>query len=382
MANDEIINQLLHKLYYDVESSAAYSGLSQLMHALKNNGLKVSRDYVKKWLEGQQIYTMYKPHLNKKMKSRQIVVNSINDMWDIDLADLSTYSASNDDIKYLMVAIDILSRKIHVYPLKNKQASTIINALQILFNKFGTPRKLRSDRGTEFTANAVQSYLRPILKQYFATGPQKAAYAESAVKTVKNRIIKSINATENENYIHHLDKIVKGINDSYHSALNTTPNSVTKDNELKIWAHLYIKPKSIRNKYLKKPFSYKVGQIVKTPIKKGKLHREYWINWSEEPKQIINKFRSFGINLYKLKDYSGKKIPGTFQEAQLQPINYDIKNNNTLLKIKILKHIKNKRLGDKYKIHFENWPDKYNKWVSAKELFSEGNFQQRMLPNK
>ena len=185
MATNELADNLLYDIYYDLDSGAAYSGVNKIRFILKQKGLNIPVKYVKNWLKKQQIYTMYKPVLSKRIKTKSIVVNSINDLWDVDLADLSNLSSFNDGIKHLLVAIDILSRKIFVKPLKNKQADSIIIALMELFQEHGTPKKLRSDRGTEFTASSVRNYLNPLLKQYFATGPQKAAYAESAVKQLK-----------------------------------------------------------------------------------------------------------------------------------------------------------------------------------------------------
>ena len=270
MEKQEIIDNMLKDLYYNIESPAAFSGVNKLRFALKQKGLKVPISYIKKWLKKQQIYTMYKPVLSKRIKSKSIVANFINDIWDVDLADISSLSADNDGVKYLLTAIDVLSRKIFVYPLKNKQAASVLAGLTELFRINGTPSKLRSDRGSEFTAREIQNALKPLLKQYFATGPQKAAYAESAIKQLKRIIFEYNKKRDNERYIDDLDKIVNGINKSYHSAIETAPNLVNKDNELEIWGKLYLNKKKIPTDVIK-PFKFNIGDFVKTPLKKREI---------------------------------------------------------------------------------------------------------------
>ena len=124
-------------------------------------------------------------------------------------------------------------------------------------------------------------------------------------------------------------------------------------------------------------FKFDIGQLVKTPIKKTKMHREYWVNWDEEPKKIIARYNQYGINTYKLKNFINNIIPGTFQESQLQPINYDIRDKNSILRTKILQ--KDER-NNRYRIHFLNWPAKYNKWVKAGDLYKSGPLSDRILP--
>ena len=231
-----MIDSVLSDIFYNIKSSAVYSSPKQIMFSLKHKGIKIPMRVIIKWLESQQLYTMYKPVFRKKIKSRKIVVNAINELWDIDLADLSEYELYNENVKYLLTVLDVFSRKIYAIPLKNKTGLNIINGLSLLFKNVGIPKKIRSDRGTEFTAKIVQDYLKPLTKQYFATGPQKAAYVESAIKELKKRISKHIIYNNDKHYLDHLQDIVNDINNSYHSGINTFPNNVTKDNELQIWA--------------------------------------------------------------------------------------------------------------------------------------------------
>ena len=59
--------------------------------------------------------------------------------------------------KYLLVAVDRASKFLFAYPLPNKTAENVAKKLLELLLTFGTPLSLRSDPGTEFTAEVVQN---------------------------------------------------------------------------------------------------------------------------------------------------------------------------------------------------------------------------------
>ena len=67
----------------------------------------------------------------------------------IDLVDMQTLAYNN--YKYLLTAIDLYSKKAWVEPLKNKEASTVVEGMDNILKRMkDTPRSIRSDRGSEF----------------------------------------------------------------------------------------------------------------------------------------------------------------------------------------------------------------------------------------
>ena len=47
-----------------------------------------------------------------------------------DLADMQSLSKYNKGIKYFLCAIDLLSKYVRVFPLKDKRGTTIVNVFQ------------------------------------------------------------------------------------------------------------------------------------------------------------------------------------------------------------------------------------------------------------
>jgi len=117
----------LGKIYYDPKHTAGFSSAAKLVGAAKSNKINV-----KKWLSGQDTYTLHKP-VRKRLHRNPYTVTNIDDVWEIDLADISSLSRYNDKYKYLLNVIDIFSRYAWSIPLKDKTGKSIVAALTTLF---------------------------------------------------------------------------------------------------------------------------------------------------------------------------------------------------------------------------------------------------------
>ena len=51
-----------------------------------------------------------------------------NEFWQMDIFDLSRYMISNDEYRYLLVCVDVFSRKAYVEPLKLKTSESVAAA--------------------------------------------------------------------------------------------------------------------------------------------------------------------------------------------------------------------------------------------------------------
>jgi len=83
----------LGKIYYDPKHTAGFSSAGKLVNAAKRNERNVEE-----WLSGQDTYTLHKP-VRKKFPRNPYTVTNIDDIWEIDLADLISLSRYNDKYK-------------------------------------------------------------------------------------------------------------------------------------------------------------------------------------------------------------------------------------------------------------------------------------------
>ena len=66
----------------------------------------------------------------KNFERRKVVVNTIDEILAIDLAQMDSYVADNDGYKFIMCVVDVFSKYAWFVPFKNKSASSILNTLK------------------------------------------------------------------------------------------------------------------------------------------------------------------------------------------------------------------------------------------------------------
>lgn len=111
----------LKKVYYSPGNPAAFAGPNQLNEIVKKEGnFKIGQGKIKQFLNNEDAYSLYKPTRRTFSRSK-VVVDTIDSMWDGDLADVNNIAAENYGYRFLLVLIDIFSRFLFIVPLKTKK---------------------------------------------------------------------------------------------------------------------------------------------------------------------------------------------------------------------------------------------------------------------
>ena len=91
--------------------------------------------------------------------SNPVVVSGLYDQWQADLCDVSNLKTHNSGYRYLLTVIDVFSKVAHVRPLKTKTGRELVKAFEdILQHSPRAPRKLQTDKGSEFKTNFFNSF--------------------------------------------------------------------------------------------------------------------------------------------------------------------------------------------------------------------------------
>ena len=103
---------------------------------------------VKSYLETKPSFTKYRS-IRLKFPRLRVIVKDINEIWSLDLAHVDKLAKYNRDVKYLLVAVDCLSRYLRVEPMKTTNATEATQAFKKLI-KYKQPLKVWVDDGKEF----------------------------------------------------------------------------------------------------------------------------------------------------------------------------------------------------------------------------------------
>nr|GEZ43715.1 reverse transcriptase domain-containing protein [Tanacetum cinerariifolium] len=120
-----------------------------------------------------------------EMPQNFIQICEIFDVWGIDFMGLFPSSKGN---KYILVAVDYLSKWVKAKALPANDARVVVKFLKSLFSRFGTPKAILSDRGTHFCND---QFLR-VMAKYGVTHRLSTAYhpqTSGQVEAYENSLI-------------------------------------------------------------------------------------------------------------------------------------------------------------------------------------------------
>ena len=111
---------------------------------------------VEKYLSTSSTYTKFK-QTRRNFPRLKVLSYRLNEIWSIDLADMQSVQSFNKGVRYLLVAVETLSRYLRVEPMKDKYATTTKQAFcRMITKRKGfknsgiIPERLWADDGKEF----------------------------------------------------------------------------------------------------------------------------------------------------------------------------------------------------------------------------------------
>ncbi|KAD7478070.1 hypothetical protein E3N88_01206 [Mikania micrantha] len=144
------------------------------------------------------------------------------DIWGIDFMGPFPSSRGN---RYILVAIDYVSKWVEAQALSTNDARGVVGFLKRLFCRFGTPKALISDRGTHF----CNAQLEKVLARYGVTHrvstayhPQTSGQVENANRGVK-RILEKTIGRNRKDWADRLDEVLWAFRTAFKNPIGTTP---------------------------------------------------------------------------------------------------------------------------------------------------------------
>ena len=101
--------QYLRDLYFNPNSTVAYSSLSKIWKKVKEDKKLIRYKEVKEFLEELPTFQLHKP-IVKKFIFRKTMVSYTDQQWQADLVDMQKFEKDNKGYRYILTIIDIFSR--------------------------------------------------------------------------------------------------------------------------------------------------------------------------------------------------------------------------------------------------------------------------------
>ena len=131
----------LEKQYETPGKPLYMSGISKIKDYYQNH---LSIDDIREFLARSRTYTTH--YQFKRPKFNPYYVRQLRQQFQLDLTEVSKISEYNDGVNYLLLCIDVFSRKLWVQPLQRKTASEVLSKFQSILEDSGKPASINSDR--------------------------------------------------------------------------------------------------------------------------------------------------------------------------------------------------------------------------------------------
>jgi len=365
--NMENKEEILKKYYFQEKNPAAYAGPKKLLDSLNKKFPGVfTLPYIRQWLNDQDAYALQKPR-RYRFKTRNVRVSAIGEQLDIDLLSMANLANENDGVRYLLCAIDILSRKLWVRVLKNKSAKVVLEAMQNIIQDILPTKivKIRADKSSEFVNRWFRKYMQEQnIDLFFTNNPPKSNFVERVQRTLKERIYRFMRHKRTYRYIDSLEDIVSSYNATPHRGLKgLAPKDVNKSNESDVWARMYLKKTKKKNS--KPKFQFKKGDLVRISIAKKPFQRAYQEQFTTEVFKVSSRILKQGIPMYKLSDLKGLPITGWIYANELLKVNKD-ENSLWFIERIVKKRKRNNKL--QYYVRWLGFPPSFDSWVNESDV--------------
>jgi len=312
----------LAEIYYNPSSPGGFRGPEALWQEAKLHIPLLKKNQVVDFIRAQKPYTKHQQYRGVK-KYRKVYAKRARYLIQMDLLDFRQYERENDHYNYILCAIDAFTKKLWTFPLLNKSASMVHQAI-FVFLTTERPEKIQTDQGTEFINATIQhtlDRLDPPIRHYHTWSIKKASIVERVQRTLRNRLGKIWERNGNHRWIDVLAEITKSYNNSVHRSIGMKPNDVGPQHHQLIYKRLYPAPTRAQRRKNAKDAKritdrFKVGDHVRMLEYRTVFRKESDQAWSEEVYRIRRVIRSTPIT-FQIEDYDGDAIKGGFYAREL-----------------------------------------------------------------
>ena len=342
---------------------AAFSAPKNVSRVFAQRGVSESR--AKRILESEDSYVLHREYKRPKAYNPYYIYRR-RDLIQADLIDIRKLRLQNDGVEYLLLIIDVFSRRVWLLPIKKKSAGEMKRALdQWLTSLRRKPKIFSSDAGLEFWNAPVRNLMtRHGVEMQVAGGTCKAAYAERANKSIQILIYKYLTDRETLRYVDVLPQLVSTYNKRGHRSLEYhSPAEADKvrNEELIRGVHMR-RYASVRRK---KP-THQLGDMVRIKTNAKAIvssRRSYAEQFHGEYFRIVRINRRLPIPLFYLKSLdTGEQIRGGFYSNELSRV------RGNLFKIERVIQRRTRRGRREVLVRWKYFGPQHDQWIPEQDL--------------
>lgn len=311
----------------------------------------------------QQIVQELHRGVRKNFPRRKYVMRGINDTFQADLIEMITWAGQNRGYRYILMVIDVFSKRAWAKGLKNKTGAEVTKAMATIFetNPQNIPHNLHTDEGKEFYNAQFQRLMKKHgINHYSTYSTKKASIVERLNRTIMNRLWRQFNLQGSHKWIDKIQSIIDSYNTTKHRTIKMRPINVNEKNQTFLLQTAYKQNQTLNvdDMSSKNKDKFKVNDYVRVSKYKSLFEKGYTPNWSTEIFRIVKVIPTEPVT-YHLSDLNGDRIKGCFYGYELQKT----KITDVYLVEKIIR-----RKGNKVLVKWLGFDDSHSSWIDADDV--------------
>ena len=314
----------LKRQFLKPSAPLAFSGINKIYKYYQ--GLLKVKD-IQTFLRGQYSYTRHQ-EVHKVRRRNPTFCYAARQLIETDLIQLAPeVAAANDHHPFILVAIDVFTRKAWGRLIPSKSAQHVADAFKSILSDMMSshsnpeaPKKILADRGLEFRNRIFKALLQEYNIELFHNySSYHASHIERFNRTIQKKIMMLATAQGSYRFREQLPALLQSYNESHHSAIDLSPN------EAELKSNAYAVRLEQAKKYskfwkMKKP-KFRLYQICRIAFDKRTFARSY------NPTTSPTLYKITGINhnlpevMYTLvRVGDDDPVLGKFYAAELVPV--------------------------------------------------------------
>ena len=269
-----------------------YPSAVRFYQILKENGItNQSHSQVKAFVDKQAISQVHKPVREIRSKERYITASAPNQNLQIDLLDYYKYSYKNKGYHFLMVAVDVFTRKAYLEPCKSKKPEDTKKAFQKILKDI-KPNAIFHDNGNEWKGvfKTLIDSENIVSISNDINDHKSLGIIDRFSRTIKEMIEKYMTANNTTSYVSQLPRLVKLYNETPQRGIADIPPTNVEGNpeNMLIISNLNREKQIANQKIVKKVYKIKVNNKVRIMNEKSIFNKGYSITYSKDVYTVVS----------------------------------------------------------------------------------------------
>ena len=206
-----------------VSAELGYPSAPKLHAELHRRGLRLPLREVQAFVRRQPERQIFAPRELPGARGRGAITSlGVSDHWFGDLVDYTAQPSEPGGERYVLIVLDVWTRRLFARALADKRPATVAAALDQLFAQFGVPNSFETGRGGGVRRTREARLLDKLRVRQARKSPKDRnvhATLDRAIGTLRQTLARVLVAKRSEDWADALPGVVRGLNWTPHGSL-------------------------------------------------------------------------------------------------------------------------------------------------------------------